>query len=212
MKFLLAQIILAARKGDAENWMNILFIVAIVVFYAVANIVKARANKSKEQQGEQAGRKPVLEPSEHIREGDKAPQRRPYQQVRRAPGQPAHRIAQAPPARREVGRPRPAVQKLAAETEEAISLAFLKPSEEPELPVPRPKLQPKIKEVPELIGEPIKKLEEKRLGLPAREEQAAPAVERLLDFEEPDELRRAILHYEILGKPLSLRESSDRIF
>lgn len=36
-----------------------------------------------------------------------------------------------------------------------------------------------------------------------------PAIESLLSGEEPDELRKAILHYEILGKPLSLREPVD---
>jgi hypothetical protein len=34
-------------------------------------------------------------------------------------------------------------------------------------------------------------------------------IEPLLSAEEPDELRKAILHYEILGKPLSLREPVD---
>ena len=33
------------------------------------------------------------------------------------------------------------------------------------------------------------------------------SVESLVGFEGPDELKRAILHYEILGKPLSLRQS-----
>ncbi len=32
-----------------------------------------------------------------------------------------------------------------------------------------------------------------------------PTIEPLLSAEEPDELKKAILHYEILGKPLSLR-------
>jgi hypothetical protein len=37
-----------------------------------------------------------------------------------------------------------------------------------------------------------------------------PMLEQLLlSAEEPDELRKAILHYEILGKPLSLREPMD---
>lgn len=36
-----------------------------------------------------------------------------------------------------------------------------------------------------------------------------PVIESLLSGEEPDELRRAILHYEILGKPISLREPVD---
>lgn len=216
MKFLLAQIILAASKGDAENWMNILFIVAIVVFYAVANIVKARANnKSKEQPREQAGRKPGLEPSEGIREGGKAVQRRPYQQARRAPGQPAHRIApppQVPPARREVGRPRPAVQKLATKTKQDLLLEDLELPEIQKLSVPSPELQSSVEKLPKFIGEPIKGLEGKQIGVPVETVRARYLAELSLDYADPEKLRRAILHYEILGRPLSLRKPSDRIF
>ena len=207
MKFLLAQIILAARKGDAENWMNILFIVAIVIFYAVANIVKARANKSREQE---AGRKPVLEPSEGIRDGGKVVQRRPYQQVRRAPaGQPAHKIApppQVPPARREVGRPRPAVQKLATKTEQDLLLEDLEPQEIQKLSVPSPELQSSVEKLPKFIGEPIKGLEGKQISVPAETVRARYLAELSLDYADPEKLRKAILHYEILGRPLSLRD------
>jgi len=38
-----------------------------------------------------------------------------------------------------------------------------------------------------------------------------PAIEPLLSAEEPDELKKAILHYEILGKPLSLRELGENL-
>lgn len=216
MKFFLAQIILAARKGDAENWMNILFIVAIVIFYAVANIVKAKANKSKgEQEEERPGRKPGLEPSEGIRKGGKAVQRRPYEQVRRAPGQPAHRIApppQAPPARREVGRPRPAVQKLAAKTEQDLLLEDLEPQEIQKKSMPSPELRSGVEKLPKFIGEPIKGLEGKQIGIPVETVWARYLAELSLDYADPEKLRRAILHYEILGRPLSLRNPSDKLF
>ena len=212
MDSFLGQIILAARDSDAENWMNILFVVAIVIFYAIGSIVKARANKLGEQ--EQGEERPGRRPADAAGEKGGAVQRRAYEQAQRPVGWPPHKIQprpQAQPARGKIV-PRPVVQKLAAKAEEAVLPAFLKPLEEPELSVPRPQFQPILEELPELTGKPIKKLEERRLGLPARKEQAPPAVERLLDFEEPDELRRAILHYEILGKPLSLRQPSDRIF
>jgi len=212
MDSFLGQIILAARNGDADDtgWMNILFVVAIVIFYAIGNIIKARANKLGEQEEERPG----CRPTDAAREKGEAVQRRAYEQAQRPVGWPPHKIQprpQAQPARGKIV-PRPVVQKLAAKAEEAVLPAFLKPLEEPELSVPRPQFQPILEELPDLTSKPIKKLEERRLGLPARKEQAPPAVERLLDFEEPDELRRAILHYEILGKPLSLRQPSDRIF
>jgi len=36
-------------------------------------------------------------------------------------------------------------------------------------------------------------------------------IEPLLDFDDPGKLRKAILHYEILGRPLALRDPSERI-
>jgi len=41
--------------------------------------------------------------------------------------------------------------------------------------------------------------------------EAQHLAEILSDYADPDELTRAILHYEILGKPLSLRQPSERI-
>ena len=73
--------------------------------------------------------------------------------------------------------------------------------------------QTDIKEPLESVGKPFKKLESKVLGLSGGTAQAVPAAEPkpVLDFGDPDELRRAILHYEILGKPISLRDRSEQI-
>jgi len=71
--------------------------------------------------------------------------------------------------------------------------------EEPKLPAVAPEVQPAIEELPELISKPVERPEP---GL---------AIESLLDYADPDELRRAILHYEILGRPLSLRGPGGQI-
>jgi len=212
MKFLLAQIILAARKGDAESWMNILFIVAIVVFYAVANIVKARANKSNGEQGEE---RPVRRPADAAREKGEAVQRRAYEQAQRPPTRPLNKIQPRPqawPARREVGRPRPAVQKLATKTEQDLLLKDLELQEIQKLSVPSMELQSSVEKLPKFIGEPIKGLEGKQIGVPVETVRARYLAELSLDYADPEKLRKAILHYEILGRPLSLRKPSDRIF
>lgn len=41
---------------------------------------------------------------------------------------------------------------------------------------------------------------------PAQMPESEYLSELLKDYADPEELRRAILHYEILGKPLSLRD------
>jgi len=91
--------------------------------------------------------------------------------------------ATGPAQRRKVMRPQPVVPRFAAEVEEAIRLPTLEPLEVS-------KLSP--------------------LGLP---EEAGEVVieEPLLDYADADELTRAILHYEILGRPLSLRGPGEQI-
>jgi len=71
--------------------------------------------------------------------------------------------------------------------------------EEPKLPRPAPQVQPAIEQLTQLISKPVERPEP---GL---------AMESLLDYADPEELRRAILHYEILGKPLSLRGPGEQI-
>ena len=77
----------------------------------------------------------------------------------------------------------------------------LQPLEEP----PRPQIQPDLEELPEFTAKTVKKLEDKRIGVPAEMPGAKHLSEILSDYADPDELKRAILHYEILGRPLSLR-------
>ena len=45
---------------------------------------------------------------------------------------------------------------------------------------------------------------------PAGRELTRHGAQAVLDYSDPDALRRAILHYEILGKPLSLRDPFGR--
>jgi hypothetical protein len=58
---------------------------------------------------------------------------------------------------------------------------------------------------------PIEPLGGQLGAIPAEMAEAEHLPEILSDYAEPDELRRAILHYEILGRPLSLRDPSGQI-
>ena len=49
------------------------------------------------------------------------------------------------------------------------------------------------------------------VAVPAEIPQAKYLSEILSDYDDPEKLRRAILHYEILGKPISLREPAEHI-
>ncbi len=71
--------------------------------------------------------------------------------------------------------------------------------------------QPMRKKVPQRPEHVVAALPKKdNLGLTGKWKTDSPevSIETLLKFEDPDDLKRAILHYEILGKPLSLRHQS----
>jgi hypothetical protein len=73
-----------------------------------------------------------------------------------------------------------------------------------------PSLQLDVREAQKPITEPLKKLKDEHLLIRPKTTQAETTLrEPLLDFNDPNALRRAILHYEILGKPLSLRRPSE---
>ena len=212
MNNLLAQQILAARDKDFESWTNILFIVVIGIFWVVGGILKAKANKSKQQEQEQPGRKP---PEPTPVGGPPRPfQKTPFRQAQRPVGRTPKsqpRPQQVQPSRRKIVRPQPAGRKPSIKTEGAIEFPTLEALETPKVSLPGPQLQADLEELPEFTAKTIKKLEDMRISTPAETPQAAYLSEILLDYADPEKLRRAILHYEILGKPLSLRGPSEHI-
>jgi len=209
-----AQIILAARDDDGQGWMNILFVVILAVLWAIGGLVKARTKKAEEQEEkeEQFARKPqrkLKEVAERFqREVSELSRDRVYKPRERAealhkgPFQKAPRHA-VPTARKEY-RPaaKPKRRKIARPIE---TLA------EPELPRRTPQVEPDFEELPEFTSEAVKELEINQVAVTAEIAQSMHLSEILSDYADPDELRRAILHYEILGRPLSLRDPSGQI-
>lgn len=224
MNSILMQVILAAQsRNDRDGgWMQILIFVILAIFYAVGSIVKAKANKTAKKGEKQIPRKPARKPPEGARELFKQPQRparpAPRSQPRLQVARPQVAKPQVQPPRRKVTRPatarsavtspQPVGRKLTTKAEEAIELPTLEPLEVSKVAA-APKLEPKLEELPEFTTEAIKKLKAKRAAMPA--ETPKYLSEILSDYDDPEKLRRAILHYEILGKPLSLRELSEHI-
>jgi hypothetical protein len=69
-------------------------------------------------------------------------------------------------------------------------------------PVEVPRIASKIKKVPELTMA----MPQVEAASPEETPQAKYLSEFFSDYDDPEKLRKAILHYEILGKPISLRE------
>lgn len=224
MNYWIAQLILAARNSDDRDtgWMRILFFVILAIFYAIGSIVKAKAKRDVQKKEKQIPSKPARKAPARP-QAESSIELQMLKQLFGLPEKPAPggqprpqvdkpQVAKPPvqPPRRKVVRPQPAVgRKLPTKAEEAIELPTLEPLEVSEVGALKLKLEPKLEELPEFTTK-VEGLKEKRAAMPA-EIQAKYLSEILSDYDDPEKLRRAILHYEILGKPLSLRDPSEHI-
>jgi hypothetical protein len=203
MNYWLAQLVLAARRSsDRDNgWVQILVFVILAIFYAVGSII-SKAKKTAPKGKEQAPRKPVRKSPEDFIDLQMLKQlfglpeeaessSRPQPQVTK----PQIAKPQVQPTRRKVARPQPVVQKTPIETSK--------------IPVMEPQVQPKLEKVPGLTPPLGGAGLTGEAEVPTEIPQAKYLNDILSDYDDPEKLRRAILHYEILGKPLSLREPSE---
>jgi len=184
--------IVAAGNKGFEDWTQILVFVAMIVVYSLSGILKAKMKKKEPVTGEQKPDRP--RPS--------GPVPRPqYQQ-----GAQSQRI--------KIFRPQSSVQKAAVKAEKFGHISTTKLYTEPNVSVPVSQADQEILESP--------KYDSVLTNLPefTHISPVVPAVtdrtityfaEDFLDLKDSEALRRAILHYEILGKPLSLREPSEQI-
>ncbi|HUU17493.1 MAG TPA: hypothetical protein VMW72_10110 [Sedimentisphaerales bacterium] len=223
MNALLAQLVQLARGNGVEGWMDILVLVLVAAVYGLGTIIKAKKGKKvQEQSEEQQKRKPassrgVLE--QFVREIQRALDPTEKRESRPSAQSVRQRIAHPHP------HPVPVVRKYAAEAKQAPRTQPITPPVKPkrpglELSIPAPQVQPAFEELselqtsiqalPEFTSKTVEGLVGKREGMDEVVESKYLS-EVLLDYADPDELRMAILHYEILGMPLSLRGPSGQI-
>ncbi len=196
MEPIFAQIILAQRNVDDEGWINILVVIVMAAIWMIGGILKARKGRPDEQQ-RQAPRRPAHRPS--------APGRDPRQQPQRPAG-PAQRRPAARQVRTKFGDLRVAAKQLVAEAEQAFQVQTTEPKPKPQHSASKQQIQPEPAEGRDFTGTTVKGLAGKRDTPTAATPEVQYLPELLQDYADPDNLRRAILHYEILGKPLSLRD------
>jgi hypothetical protein len=210
MNDFLAPIIMAARRRGPQGWGNILFIVFLAIVWAIGGILKVRKNaQEKKAGGQPLGAKPGGKPAGVT----KAKPKGPFQQIRAAFETELQKQRElqlkAQQARRKMVRLQPAAQKVSAKTEVTTEIPTFESRSLEKLTQPAGQVEPELKKLPEFEGKIYKKLEEVRTGAPVKMPHANYLSEILLDYSSPVDLRRAILHYEILGRPLSLRDPSE---
>ncbi len=219
MNALLAQFILVARGND-EGWMNILVLVLVAAVYGLATILKAKKGKKEQEQAEEEQiRKPARKPAA----GSRGVLEEFFREIQRAvdPTQERESRPADQPAPKKITHPQPAVQKYTDEAKKVSRIQTSTPPAKYKLSIPAPQVQPDFEELqeietslealPEYTSKTVKGLVSKGKGMADKVPESKYLSEVLLDYADPDELRMAILHYEILGRPLSLRDPSGQI-
>jgi hypothetical protein len=210
MNYILATILLA-RNEDTGNggWIRIIVLVVLGLMYVLGGLAKMKANKDSEKEKEEfrgmPKRQPRYKPLEPTVQPRQAkPKRtpaprpgvsritpRPARQVRRPSETAMHR------QRRHIAVRAPEVQKVPPKK------VFKPPSAKVEEAIPSP-----------VVSSEIGRTESVGIDVPYKQKEKELLSEEMpvLDFSDLDTLRKAIIHYEILGKPLSLREPKQQIW
>jgi len=180
-------------EGEDSGWMQLLVFVVVGVFYALGGIIKARKRKAGvEEEDESPGEQPSPEPRTEPLRAIPRPKQPHGSPVRRKSVLETFVEEITRAAHVDVQAPRP--QKLAP-------------------PLPAPQIDMKIVHLPKKpTGEAIAAIQPKRLAVEPKE-QAHPDDLQVIapELASTDDLTRAVLDYEIFGKPLSLRDPAEDI-
>ena len=209
MNDLLLQIILARRNDDLESWTNILFIIVLAIFWLIGGIIKAKANKSQTGGKGNLPRKPLRKPPVHSREAREQMLKGLERPAGSVPGQPQQPRPSVQKPRMKFADLQNAVRKFAIEAEKAFQADTGEPVPKPRPQFTETKTNAEKPQLTEPMTTTIKGLQEKQVSQPVQIPESEYLSELLADYADPEELRRAILHYEILGRPLSLRDPSE---
>ena len=215
-------------QGDGfGDWAHILFLVIIAIFSAIAGLIKNIGAKGKQQTGRGASQKPTVgQPRETWQ------QRlvRKAEEMQRAAEAKYGQTRQQRPAQPPSGQPQPERQgRLAIRTDTGGESVMVFEKDGPESAARQQaakarqareaavaagrraaerRLEMKSRPRPEVATKAVgrqQRLSARTTAEPLRE-PAGYAAASIIDSSDPDALRKAILHYEILGKPLAWRD------
>lgn len=225
----------------AEDWANLLFIVIMAVLWLVAGLIKAVSKKRSPQEQSKPqgalGQRPrpgeswqqrlarkaeeiqrrleeeagLREPSEErpsAREVATRPTQGPGGNISVRPGPPVM-VSERPGPQPSTGREHQVARQ--REAQRAVTAAG-RPATAPTVePVRWATPEPMMEDSSLIMAAPPEPLKpgEIQQGLPRDTGGFEPAA--VIDYSDPDALKKAVLHYEILGKPLALRDESAQV-
>lgn len=180
-------------EGEDGGWMQLLVFVVVGVLYALGGIIKARKRKGGVAEEDESPGEPA----------SPEPQREPL----RAIGRPKQQQAGA--ARR-----KSVLQTFVEEITRAAQLEVQAPQPQKPPPASRtPRIETEILQLPKKrTGEALAATQPKRLAVEAKEQAQADDLQVIApELASTDDLARAVLDYEIFGKPVSLRDPAEDI-
>jgi len=194
-------------KGEGREWISLLVFIVVIALSAVSSIVRARKQK-KDLQEQRSVPRPG-EPQGASR-GARQPQELASRAIRPAQDSAGGRedLGRAKP--RSIIRPGGALGAFVAEIKAEIKRAAdeMQGRTPPtQRPVPAPEAQQPAK----LAMPAVKSAPTQRLLRPKPQEKVDDLSKIVPQFSGPDDLRRAIVCYEILGKAVSLRGPEDHL-
>ncbi len=178
------------QGDDVGEWVNILIIVVMAIFWVIGGLVKSLTAKDRKQ----GGKRVLKQPS--------PPARTPGQKRETLLQQLARKAEEFQAAAAEQAR------KMERQAQGKIAPKAKPPQNSPHRPR-KPRLQPQQSNP---VEEPVSitpELDAPLVGSSEVGKRQEYKTSTVIDLTDPDKLRQAILHYEILGKPLSLREPFD---
>lgn len=214
MNYSFLQFFLAAQNEDFEKWMNILFIVILAAFWLIGGIVKVKSEQAKRRKNKQSPRDDAARPSAVKRDPgelilekilgsfipDSANQQRSISQ---------QTFKKSPP--QEV---KPALTAK-SQSDKYVTRQKMSQLRKQKLLQQKQSVEPKFNELksidtdihklPDFSADAVKNIEPSYQKVTAEVSMS----NYLPDFSDSDSLKRAILYYEVLGRPLSLRDSSN---
>jgi hypothetical protein len=214
MNDFVTQIICAARRPDFEDngWVQLLVFLVVAVIYALGSIVKTKKGRKAEGQEQKSSFGFSRKAGQKLPTTGKTRKQR-IEEVEPRPA-PTSSGPQTP--RRVTIRPAADWTEVVGKVLEAVTgvtPTFGEPPAVSEAGMSKPKVSPIP---PPGVGqaiEPAVRTPSKPEGFLMPSEVPVPAylTEILTDYADPEKVRKVILHYEILGKPLSLRDLQENI-
>jgi len=181
-------------QGEDGGWMQLLVFVVVGVLYALGGIIKAKKRKSG------------------VAEEDESPGEQPSPELRTEPLRaiPRPKQPQGSPVRR-----KSVLETFVEEITRAAQIDVQAPRPRNPPPVARtPRIETQVVELPRKpIGEAIAAIQPKPLAVEAKQEAEAAGYVPVItpELASTDDLTRAVLDYEIFGKPVSLRDPAEDI-